>query len=91
MADAKRDGNHIPVTLGISSTDGTIPLMFTVDPSTSYLLVSVLEDTTTSTAAISDKRDENFVPTAYGISSVDGVTLVPIRTTINGSLLAQFI
>lgn len=90
MADAKRDQNHITVAMGISSSDGITPTMFTVDPSTNYLLLDVSSDSLVVTSATTDKRDQNFVPTCYGISSVDGTTLVPIRTDTNGKLLVQF-
>jgi hypothetical protein len=90
MAEAKRDQNHITVAMGISSTDGTTPIMFAVDPVTNYLLLDVSADSLTATAATVDKRDQNFVPTVYGVSSVDGTTLVPIRTDTDGRLLVEF-
>lgn len=89
MAEAKRDQNHVTVALGVSSSDSVTPIMFTVDPSTNYLLMELSADSLVTTAATIDKRDQNFVPTCYGISSVDNTTLVPIRTDTDGKLLVQ--
>lgn len=86
----KRDQNSRTVTMGVSSDDGTTPVMFAVDPITNYLLLDVADDSLVVTAATVDKRDQNHVPTCYGISSVDGTTLIPIRTDNNGKLLFQF-
>lgn len=88
--NASRDGNFKTVTMGISSTDSTTPIMFAVDPSTNYLLLDVTSDSLTPTPATADQRDQNFVPTCYGVSSVDGTTLIPIRTDSTGRLLVQF-
>lgn len=90
MSVAKRDQNDVAVSLGVSSTDSTTPLMFTVDPVTNYLLVKDAIDSLTPTSASRCKIDQNDVKTKYGVSSVDGVTLVPIRTDNNGTLLVQY-
>lgn len=90
MAIAKRDQNDIPVTLGVSSSDGITPIMCRVDSVTGALLVSETTDSLSVTSATKDKIDENDIHTKYGISSVDGVTLVPIRTDSNGRLLIQY-
>lgn len=39
MADAIRDGNRVPVTLGVSSADATVTLPLKVDAATGRLLV----------------------------------------------------
>lgn len=91
METLNRDQNHVTVGGGISSVDGVSTLMFKVDPITNYPLVVIGSDSITATAATSDKRDQNYTPTMYGISSVDGKTLVPIRTTSNGTILVDVI
>lgn len=88
--EAKRDQNHVPVAMGVSSTDSITPVMFEVDETTNYLLATITQSSATATVMSANKRDENHVPTVYGVSSVDGVTLVPIRTLTDGSLLCQF-
>lgn len=40
MANAARDSNRIPVIIGVSSTDGTTPVMPYVDPTTHRLYVT---------------------------------------------------
>lgn len=90
MADALRDQNHKTVAMGISSSDGTTPIMFAVDPVTGYLLLDVASDSVIATATTADKRDQNYVPTVYGVSNDDGTTLLPIRTDSQGRLLVQF-
>lgn len=42
MAEAIRDGNHVPVALGVSTEDNTVTTPFTVDPATGKLQVSLL-------------------------------------------------
>lgn len=85
-----RDQNSAIVGSGISSSDATVPLMFRVDPVTSYLLVHAAVDTLTPTSATKCGIDQNNRKTCYGISSVDSKTLIPIRTDTNGTLLVQF-
>lgn len=40
MTDANRDGNHVPVVLGQSSTDATVTLPLKIDPVTGRVLMS---------------------------------------------------
>lgn len=37
--EAIRDGNHVPVALGVSTADATVTTPFTVDPATGKLQV----------------------------------------------------
>lgn len=86
----RRDENSRAVTSGVSSVDGETTVMLRMDPITDYLLVDQnVDPLLVATDRTWNKRDENNVPTIYGISSADGVTLVPIRTDINGSLLIE--
>lgn len=39
MADAIRDGNHVPVALAVSSTDATLTLPFKINPITGGLII----------------------------------------------------
>ncbi len=89
MAEAKRDQNHVTVGMGISSADNVTPTSLRVDPVTDYLLADLVVEALVATPATMDKRDQNHTPTVYGISSVDGRTLVPIRTSDDGALLAD--
>lgn len=41
MAEAKRDGNHVPTLIGVSSADGTTPTTVYVDPITHRLYVDL--------------------------------------------------
>lgn len=41
MSEAKRDGNHIPTLLAVSSSDGTTPVVLYADPTTHRLYVDL--------------------------------------------------
>lgn len=86
---ARRDQNAKPVSLAVSSSDNSTPLMLTVNPSTNFLLTENYPNSVIVTSSSQDKRDQNTIPTVYGISSIDGVTLIPIKTDINGNLLIE--
>ena len=87
---AYRDQNQRTVGMGVSTSDNKTPIMWHVDPVTSYLLVSQITSTNSATTKQWNKRDDNGYPTMYGISSTDGVTLVPIRTDSSGNLLVTY-
>lgn len=89
MAQAKRDENGKPMTMGVSKTDGNTPISMVVDPITLAVLANQQGDALTVTVATIDKHDQNDVPTVYGVSSADGKTLIPIATDNNGRILAQ--
>lgn len=41
MTDAIRDGNYVPVALGVSSTNPAVTLPFKINPETGRLLVEL--------------------------------------------------
>lgn len=88
MANASRDGNNIPVRLGVSSSDGVTTLQITADPS---LHAVMLDDNTTGTDLTGDiaPRDANNVPAMLAVSSVDGTTPVALYVNNSGELLVD--
>lgn len=85
---ALRD-DHKAVGSGVSVNDVVTTVMLRVDPVTDYLLVAAVYSGNSATYKKWNKRDDNYVPTMYGVSNADGVTLIPIRTDINGYLLTK--
>lgn len=86
MANAKRDGNHIPTLIAPSSDDGVTVVNIVADPTTHELSV---EDGTTGidhgrTIAV---RDDNHVAVLMATSSADGLTSIEVYTTSDGKLL----
>lgn len=45
MTDAIRDGNHVPVALGVSTSNAGVTTPFTIDPNTGQLQVSIAAGT----------------------------------------------
>lgn len=58
MTDAIRDGNHVPVALGVSAADATITLPFKIDSNTGKLLV---EDTAGGVVGPASSTDNALV------------------------------
>lgn len=89
MTNAKRDNNHIAITLGTSNADGSTPLMLPVDPTTHALETS--DNTTGSDLSGDDaSRDDNYSTVMMGVSSADGITPVPIYIdSLTNKLLVQ--
>ena len=61
--DAIRDGNHIPVALGVSTANGTLTLPFKINPSTGGLIADLAADNGTAAP--------NTTPTYIGQFYVD--------------------
>lgn len=89
MAQAPRDGNFVPVALGMSSSDSSTTLPFTVDSLTSRLLIDITATTSvvgTLPSAPAD-RDQNFVAVGMGVSADDGVTPIPLLMDSRNGLI----
>lgn len=82
MTNAKRDGNHVPGALGVSSTDGITVLPFLVDPITGRLLTDNAGGTGTVTS-ISVVTANGFAGTVATATTTPAITLT---TTITGIL-----
>ncbi len=86
--NAKKDNNHIPVILAISSADGVTPIQIKADPSSHFLCTSdgsAGSDLTGNEA----ERDDNVVTTLLAVSESDGVTPVPLYANNDGELLTK--
>ena len=78
-AEAKRDGNFVPTLLGVSSVDGTTPVVIYADPTTHRLYVDLASGSGTVTSV--------SVVTANGISgSVATATTTPAITLTLGAI-----
>lgn len=90
MANSRRDQNYVTTGSGVSSVDGTTPVDIRVDPVTSYLLIEVVDISTSGAITPVDlaKHDQNHVPVHMGVNVSDSTPLV-LRTH-NGYLAIQF-
>lgn len=86
--NAKRDQNHVPTLIAVSSADGLTIDLLQVNPTSNGLKVSD-DNTGVDHGTVNVKRDENSVPCIMGVSSDDFVTPVAIYTDGSGSLLIQ--
>lgn len=85
MANASRDGNHVP-TLIASGTDGASIVRVKVNPTNNSMEVD--NNTTGSDNGPSNAlRDQNSVPVILAVSSVDGFTPVAVYADATGKLL----
>lgn len=66
MSDAIRDGNHVPVALGVSTADATVTTPFKVDPATGRLQVA--------NSAVSASGVPGTTPAAIGLFYVNSAT-----------------
>lgn len=79
MAEAKRDENFVPTLLGVSSVDGTTPVVIYADPTTHRLYVDLAGGTGTVTSV--------SVVTANGVSgTVATATTTPAITLTLGAI-----
>lgn len=92
MAVARRDDNHVPVILGVSSVDGITPIMARINPITGALLIQIVA-TSAGPAVTQVTRalhDENHVTTALGITNDANQTPVCWRTS-SGNLAIDMV
>jgi len=82
MADAKRDQNHVPSALGVSSADSTTTLPFKIDPVTGRLLVGTASGSGTVTGILIATAN-GFAGTSDGDPTTPTLTLT---TTVTGIL-----
>jgi len=89
MADANRDGNGVPVAIGLLNTDGSTIKELTAVPTTNIL--NVANGTSGSDFNTDDNalRDDNNVPTMMAVSSTDGETPVQLYVNSLGDLLVD--
>lgn len=80
MADANRDGNHVPIALGQSSTDATVTLPFKIDSSTGRLLADSASGSGTVTS-VSVVTANGFAGTVATETTTPTITLT---TTVTG-------
>lgn len=91
MTDAKRDENHVPTMIGLSSADGTTILPLYADITDNGLIVSNglggVDNGGTNAG-----KDQNRVSTLMAVSAVDGVTPVPLYVDpTDNSLLVRLL
>jgi hypothetical protein len=82
MANAKRDDNHVPTLIGVSSVDGVTPTLAQVNPATGRLLVDLPGSTGTVTS-VSVVPANGFSGTVATPTTTPAITLT---TTITGTL-----
>jgi len=89
MANAKHDENYVAVMIAASKSDGSTPVMVTIEPVGHVLLVDDGE-TGEDKGGTFAKRDANNVPILLAVSSEDGETPVEVYADPeNGKLLIQ--
>ena len=88
MSYAKIDKNGKPTIIGVSSVDGETPVRIATDPITGYLLVDVVDATTSVSPVLRStaRHDVNGKPTMLGWNGTDTQALI----THNGYLGIQF-
>jgi hypothetical protein len=90
MANGKRDDNWVPVSMGISSSDGVTPTPLTVDPVTGRLrCVMASSDGGDGTPdGNPPNRDDNGVPAIAAETNNVARTVTPLSSH-NGALMVQ--
>ena len=83
--NAIRDANHIPVALGVQSTDSTATYPFTINPITGRLLVDMAGGGSGTVTSISIVSANGFAGSSDGDPATPALT---ISTTVNAPVLA---
>lgn len=83
MSEAKRDQNHVPTALGVSSVDGVTTLPLQVDPVTGRLLTDVAGGGAGTVTSVSVVSANGFAGTVATATSTPAITLT---TSITGVL-----
>ena len=73
MSTAKRDPNRVPTLIGVSSTDGTTPILLEVDPVSGRLRVIALEQEVVPTDASKTNPSMSFTYTSGNLTQIDKV------------------
>lgn len=88
MANAKRDGNHVPSLIAVLNSDGQSIELLYADPTTHHLKTT--NGTTGSDAGPANAlHDQNHTPTMMAVSSADGKTPVVLYTDSSNNLLIK--
>lgn len=83
MAEAKRDGNHVPSLLGVSNVDNATPVAILADPATGALLTSVVGGGGGGTAST---FGDAFPATGTAAGASDGTNMQPLLVDASGFL-----
>lgn len=87
MAEAKRDGNFVPVLLGASNADGLTPVNVYADPTTHRLLVDATAGAFTRTSVLIQKTTitssvaETTIGTAIALTYLDLYKIIIANTS----------
>lgn len=87
MADAPRDGNHVPAKLGVWCVDGRTLIPIAIDAATGGFMVDTVSTIGFVPGTI-DFRDENYVPCWMGQNADDG-TPIPLFVNADGAILVD--
>lgn len=85
MAEAIRDGNHVPSLLAMSYLDGTTPVVVKVDVATGGIEIDT--GNSVSTAAMDAARDGNHRATLMAVDSVSGDPIPVFANPATGAIL----
>ena len=86
--NAKIDQNDFPTMIGVSYLDGVTPTRIAVDPITGYLLIQIVDTTSSGSPVLRStaKIDANDFPTMLGWNGTHTQAMI----THNGYLAVQF-